>query len=317
MPPDFLHNHKEFPALLAIVAEEKLILPQLVEKDYWIMHVLYGLQQLEFDFQLKGGTSLSKGYKIIDRFSEDIDIYIKPNPEDNVYENPNKRKPSHIKSRQDYYDVLAGRIEIDGITEIKRDTEFDDELYYRSGGIRLFTKNFTGSLEGLKDGILLEAGFSVVNPSEPITISSWAFDKAIESKVDIIDNRAIDVRCYHPGYTLIEKLQTITRKFRNIQTGEEIPKNLMRQYYDIHSLLGRTDVQEFIGTEAYHKHKKFHFSATEYAIPSAQNEAYLLSDLKVRDEFRTRYKATSSLYYNGQPEFDLLLSTLEKFLDKL
>ena len=42
------------------------------------MHCLYGLQQLGLTFELKGGTSLSKGHKTIDRFSEDIDILIEP-----------------------------------------------------------------------------------------------------------------------------------------------------------------------------------------------------------------------------------------------
>ena len=74
MPTDFLHNHKDFRALLRIVAKEMKVQPVLVEKDYWIMHCLYGLQQLKMRFELKGGTSLSKGYRIINRFSEDIDI---------------------------------------------------------------------------------------------------------------------------------------------------------------------------------------------------------------------------------------------------
>jgi hypothetical protein len=78
MPRDFLHNHPEFADLIRIVAQEKSIDPALVEKDYWIMHCLYGLQQLGFSFQLKGGTSLSKGHQIISRFSEDIDILIEP-----------------------------------------------------------------------------------------------------------------------------------------------------------------------------------------------------------------------------------------------
>lgn len=58
MPSDFLHNHKDFSDLLYILAEEKSILPALIEKDYWLMHVLYGLRQQGFDFELKGGTSL-------------------------------------------------------------------------------------------------------------------------------------------------------------------------------------------------------------------------------------------------------------------
>ncbi|WP_275189952.1 nucleotidyl transferase AbiEii/AbiGii toxin family protein [Bradyrhizobium sp. CSA112] len=78
MPRDFLHNHPQFADLIRIVAKVKGIDPPLVEKDYWIMHCLYGLQQLGFTFRLKGGTSLSKGHQIINRFSEDIDILIEP-----------------------------------------------------------------------------------------------------------------------------------------------------------------------------------------------------------------------------------------------
>ena len=71
MPRDVLHNHPQFADLIRIVAAEKGIDPGLVEKDYWIMHCLYGLQQLGLTFELKGGTSLSKGFQIINRFSED------------------------------------------------------------------------------------------------------------------------------------------------------------------------------------------------------------------------------------------------------
>jgi predicted nucleotidyltransferase component of viral defense system len=46
---------------MRIVAQETDIDPALVEKDYWIMHCLHGLQQLGLTFELKGGTSLSKG----------------------------------------------------------------------------------------------------------------------------------------------------------------------------------------------------------------------------------------------------------------
>ena len=75
----FLHERDDFKALVETVADnEKINDPALLEKDYWIMHCLYGLQQLGFSFQLKGGTSLSKGHQIISRFSEDIDILIEP-----------------------------------------------------------------------------------------------------------------------------------------------------------------------------------------------------------------------------------------------
>jgi predicted nucleotidyltransferase component of viral defense system len=67
----FLHELDDAEVLFRSIADEKRIFPYLVEKDYWIMHALWGLQQNGFEFELKGGTSLSKGFKIIDRFSED------------------------------------------------------------------------------------------------------------------------------------------------------------------------------------------------------------------------------------------------------
>lgn len=76
---DFLHNDPEFNDLMAIVSAKHGIDISLIEKDYWIMHSLYGLQKLGIEFELKGGTSLSKGYGLIQRFSEDIDLHIRTN----------------------------------------------------------------------------------------------------------------------------------------------------------------------------------------------------------------------------------------------
>lgn len=282
------------------------------------MHVLYGLKEQGFEFQLKGGTSLSKGYKIIDRFSEDIDIHIKPSSELNVNGNPNNTKAGAVQSRKDYYDWLAQNIQIEGIISIERDTAFDDEQHYRSGGIRLFYKSVLQPIEGLKEGILLEVGFDTVTPNKPLTISSWAYDRAsVPQGVTITDNRAKDILCYDPGYTFVEKLQTIATKFRQEQeTGKE-KQNLMRQYYDVYSLLNSTEVQEFIGTEAYKKHKASRFPKKDLGIPIQSNEAFLLSDPKLRERFRQRYKQTASLYYKGQPDFDDLLKRLNLFLGAL
>ncbi len=318
MSIDYLHNHTEFPQLLDIIADETGIIPQLVEKDYWIMYVLHGLSQQGFEFELKGGTSLSKGYKIIDRFSEDIDIHIRPSPELNVETNPRKTKASQVQSRKDYYEWLTRNIKIDGIVLIKRDTVFDDEQYYRSGGIRLFYYRVTSSVVGIKDDILLEVGFDTVTPNSPLTISSWAFDRANATNgIKIKDNRAIEVRCYHPGYTFVEKLQTISTKFRKeAETGIEKP-NLMRQYYDVYCLLGIEEVKNFIGTEEYLKHKNVRFPKIDLEISITENEAFLLSNPDVRARFVKRYQGTASLYYKGQPEFETLLERIHEFLNRL
>lgn len=145
-----------------------------------------------------------------------------------------------------------------------------------------------------------EAGFDTVTPNIELNISSWAYEKAKRNtSVDIIDNRAINVACYHPGYTFVEKLQTIAAKFRQEQSKGEVRPNLMRQYDDIYCLLGDGKVQEFISTPEYKVHKERRFSKTDLDIPVASNEAFLLNTAELRAKYRKRYENTSALYYNG------------------
>jgi hypothetical protein len=313
----YLHQHPEFRELLRILEDETDIQAALIEKDYWIMHVLYGLQSQGYDFELKGGTSLSKGYKVIERFSEDIDIHIKPPEDQKINANPKNEKPAKVAAHKNFYDWLAENIKIDGILRVERDTDFDNTKSYSSGGIRLFYDNFVDQISGIKDGILLEAGFDRLTPNEKVMISSWAYDRAAAQGVEIIDNRAKDIACYHPGYTFVEKLQTIVTKFRReIETGYT-GVNFMRQYYDVYSLLGREDVLAFICTPEYAAHKEERFPKPDFAIPLAQNEAFLLTDPSLRASFKKRYTDTATLYYNGQPDFEVLLSRIHQYIDKL
>jgi hypothetical protein len=314
--PDYLHNHKEFKELLRTVNHEKNIDSSLIEKDYWIMHVLYGLQKGGFEFELKGGTSLSKGYGIIHRFSEDIDIRIEPPVEMDVKTGKNHIKPQHCESRKDYYDWLAKEIKIDGIERVTRDAEFDNETYF-SGGIRLLYKTAFPKIEGIKEGVLLEVGFDDVTPNSSLTISSWALDFAQKKGVEVKDNRARNVKCYHTGYTFVEKLQTIATKFRKFQETNEMPANFLRHYYDVACLLDNDEVQKFIGTEKYREHKKKRFPAKDQEVSLSEQEAFLLKDTTTRDRFEKDYKKTSALYYRGQTAFEQILKKISENLDKL
>src|SRR5688572_12186471 len=161
MAEAYLHEHPEFDQLLRILEQEQGIAATLIEKDYWIMHVLYGLKKQGFEFELKGGTSLSKGYKIIERFSEDIDIHIKPPASFGINENPNNNNKRNIKARGDFFDWLSTAIMIEGIVSVVRDHVFDD-ANLRSAGIRLLYNSRTSTIDGVKEGILLEAGFDTV-----------------------------------------------------------------------------------------------------------------------------------------------------------
>ena len=279
---------------------------------------MISLQKQGIEFELKGGTSLSKGYGLIHRFSEDIDIHIRTNFGLSI---EGKEDKSQVKTaRKEFYDVFAKSLSINGIIEIVRDHEFDDKEKFRSGGIRLYYESYTPTLEGLKDGILLEVGFDTVTPNSPIDIPSWIWEHLISigAHINYINNTATGVQCYHPGYTLVEKLQTIVRKYRNRDNpGASDNKNFMRQYYDVYCLLGNSDIKAFIGTPEYLAHKAARIKGADNQIPLREHPALLLSDSEIRESFQNRYESTSKLYYNGQPEFKDILARIQLHLNRL
>ncbi len=311
----FLHELTDFSDLIQVVSREKGILPQLVEKDYWIMHSLYGLQKQGFTFELKGGTSLSKGYRIIERFSEDIDIRIEPPPELNVKCGKNHDKRAHIESRAKFFDWLAETIRIHGIVTVERDHSFDNKDF-TSAGVRLIYHSASQSVGGLKPGILLEVGFDDTTPNEPMNVSSWALDKAVAAGIKFIDNKALGIRCYHPAYTLVEKLQAVSTKFRQQRESGGFPVNFLRHYYDIYCLLAEPRVQDFIGTETYEERKKKRFPKAD-VLQIAENEAFILGDREVREQYRTEYAKTAGLYYAGMVPFETILKRIQENFDRL
>lgn len=73
-----MYLHKEnrdlFRDVIMLTSERLNVSEDIVEKDYYVTLILHKLAIIEFPVVFKGGTSLSKAYKLIDRFSEDIDI---------------------------------------------------------------------------------------------------------------------------------------------------------------------------------------------------------------------------------------------------
>jgi len=74
-----LCERDDFPELIQATANGTGIDPAIVEKDYYVTEALRIIAKCFGDLVLfKGGTSLSKGWKLIERFSEDIDLYVQP-----------------------------------------------------------------------------------------------------------------------------------------------------------------------------------------------------------------------------------------------
>ncbi len=72
------HNEEAFKNAISVTSNAKDIAPEFIEKDYWISLVLKRLSESNYveSVVFKGGTSLSKGHKLINRFSEDVDVAV-------------------------------------------------------------------------------------------------------------------------------------------------------------------------------------------------------------------------------------------------
>ena len=329
MNKPFLHDSEHFKSLIDITASaEDIKDPALVEKDSWIMHALWGLEQLKLNFHLKGGTSLSKGYACIHRFSEDLDLKIEPDEAlcgFSVYAGKNHDDKKHRESRRRYFDWVASYLKgkIHGIVDVVRDENFDDQQKHRNGGVRLIYKSFFSEIPGLKDGILLEIGFDRTAPNQSRLISSWAFDRAhanldLDLDLEFIDNRAKEVLCYEPKYTFVEKLQAVVRKFRLYKEGKQganLPANFIRHYYDLYQLIDRSDVQDFIGTEEYRAYKVERFGGDDIQV--SRSDALRLSAPEDLAVFEREYARSKSLYFRGRPTLTEILERIGKELPRL
>lgn len=274
------------------------------------MHTLWGLQQQGFEFELKGGTSLSKAFKIIDRFSEDIDIQIHPASSLEVKSGKNHDKKSHIESRRNFFDVISSTLAIPGLL-FQRDYEFDDLPKMRSAGIRGTYQSLFPSLAALKEGVLLEVGFDKTTPYDYRNISSWAYEKAISSGIKIINNQANSVKCYLPEYTLIEKLQTISTKYCvNKQRNIESPINFIRHYYDVYQLLQTEQVKYFLRTDDYYLYKQEKFGILN-ELDLTKNPAFQLSEPGEVDKFSSLYQKKAEIYFGVTPPFEKIIEYIK------
>ncbi|MFH1618622.1 MAG: nucleotidyl transferase AbiEii/AbiGii toxin family protein [bacterium] len=311
--PEFLHARTDAKAIFETVAADTGLAEAVVEKDYWIMHCLWSLQQSGLSFEMKGGTSLSKGWGVIERFSEDIDIRFDAPPALNLKGD----KPAHIKARLSFYGDLAARMKIPGITVV-RNTDYDDDKA-QNGGIGFRYEPRFAALPGLKPEVLLEVGFDKTAPNEPRDFSSWALDRVLKTGLDVTDNRARGVRCFNPEYTFVDKLQTICRRFRQHRgrndPEKDKPRLFLRHYYDLYMLLGVLRVKEFIGTAGYEEYKKQKLKTLD-AREFETRDAFTLNDPKTYALFEKDFGHMDTLLLAPGPTFKGLIERLREHAPK-
>ncbi len=245
----FLHEDPELRDLLTIVGEAVGIDRALVEKDYWVTHTLWALERSDLSIWFKGGTSLSKGFGLIERFSEDLDLCIEPGhaPDVPAVRSWTSLNRGPIKNRRAFFEALEQAIDVPH-ARVSLEAESIDK---RSRGARYRVEYPGLFLEDLGPGIrpfvLLEVGAARVTPHVSRTLSSFVHDW-LEQHGQLgaaTDNRP-RVPCAHPLVTLVEKLDAISRRFPRDPME---PATFIRHYEDAARIITRRDELPTLGME--------------------------------------------------------------------
>ena len=222
-----LHESPEALARIAADIHRLTGIPAAhVEKDFWVTEVLrsvasYGERE-NVDVVFKGGTSLSKAFKLIERFSEDVDILVVLTD----------RSPDQTVGHM-------GAI-IDAVTaDTRLPTVQHDSLKHRDVK-RAATLEFSAanSPGGIRDGVLLELGTrGGAQPMERREITSLIAEHA--SALDGLLGDGVvtpfSIHVMRPVRTLIEKLMIVHHAAESADVDEQ--RRHARHYYDIWCLL--------------------------------------------------------------------------------
>lgn len=227
----FIHEDRDFGSLLQIIGRETGLGPALIEKDYWVTHTMWALHQMGLEVWFKGGTSLSKGFGLIRRFSEDLDLKIDRGTVTTLpqVENWKSKNKGPISEMCEFYRQLAEVILIQGAAV--QVVQIDP----RGRGARiqvLFSGQFTNDLpSSMRPYVLLEIGTARVTPFVQKPLSSYIHDYLHQHGQAHLyaANTPQSVRCLHPMVTLIDKLDAISRRFSRDEP--EFP-SFIRHYED-------------------------------------------------------------------------------------
>lgn len=216
-----LHKDKEnFDIAIRAASRHFNVSPAIIEKDYYVTLVLCELAKQVPDLLFKGGTSLSKCHKIIDRFSEDIDITL-----DSEHQSQGKRR--NLK-----YTIveICNNLGLNLLNESETRSRRDYNCYKIDYSAR-------HSLSGLNPQLLVETVFIVkAFPDEVKKASSMIYDylQAVGNNDAIAqyELEPFDIRVQTLDRTLVDKVFAVCDYMLDNKTERQ-----SRHIYDLSRLL--------------------------------------------------------------------------------
>lgn len=301
-----------------------------IEKDFWVTWTLHALyQRLPAGPRLlfKGGTSLSKAYNLINRFSEDIDITIfrddidQPATVEELLELSNKKRRQKLDAirdacrdyiqgtfRERLIAVLAEDAGVQGRVEIDADDADGQTLLLWYPEVEPRNDAY------IRPVIRIECGAkSALDPHQEVTVAPYVAADAAD-----LDLAVSGVTTINPARTFWDKIvitHGLRRWFERRGVLRQDGQRVSRHYYDLHCLanteMGREALNNHELASDCVRHARMFFDRPDYDLATATQGTFAIAPAAAMiDLLRRDYANTAAMVFGAAPDFDEILASV-------
>ena len=303
--------------------------PSIVEKDFWVCFMLDHLfHECAYKgvFVFKGGTSLSKSYNAIERFSEDIDLIL--DWRKIIYDESNPWE-ERSKTKQDLYNktINANAAEFYKKefvptlnSELQRILGNEEWVYVDEYDPMVVNFKYPQNYETdyIVPFVRLEIGpLAEWLPSHMTRITPFV----AEYFPGIFEQKTTDILTIDVERTFWEKL-TILHKMAIFSETKELPRRYARHLYDVYCM-ANSPVKESAFSRKELLEKDVVFKLKFYYAKSAHYESATLSEISlipaehILSALRSDYAAMRNMIYGEYPAFEEILDCLKSLEEEV
>ena len=299
----FLHEDENlFRRIIEDTKKEIQLDYEIIEKDYYVTMILYLIEEKSKslgEVVFKGGTSLSKCHKVIDRFSEDIDITFTEHLGDS------RRKKLKYNVMKATADDL--HLTITNFDEVQSDRDLNVYSYYYDS---LSNRNYESLIKGVKVETAL-ASYSF--PTEKMMISSYVGDFLAKENPELVEKYCLapfEMKVQSLERTFIDKVYASCDYYLQNKS-----RRLSRHLYDLHKIFPKITFDEkFIELV---REVKAH-RATMSICPSAKpgvNISELIKKYCTENFYKNDFDIITETLINEEIAYNEVIATMLKIAD--
>ena len=308
--------------LFEATARDMKVSTTVIEKDFWVCVVLnYLLNESKYKnyFIFKGGTSLSKCYGVIKRFSEDVDLILKWDSigfkDEEVYANRSKNQDYKFETlmnekgsafiqnelKKDLIDNLASKVEH---MEIVSDENDPMILYVKYPSAYCDTY--------ISSSVKLEIGpVAAKTPTEIKKVEPYCF-----KHFNVENKEPFEVEIVSIARTFWEKLLILYAE-TNRPTEKKAPARYSRHFYDVYMIYKSDYFNQIIKNKSLFEEVKA-FKSKYYRTSWSNIENSSLESINVvpsndrLKEIFSDYENMKDMIFDSRPSFEEVISGLHE-----